>query len=238
MRSMAALLSPVLLSAMVVAAGTTRAGTTELRTIDRTVPAEPAYGACTQGYCLLVFGAEAKTRVWLVRDGDTLHVHDSPDGKAPARWRQVARSGTEWRLGDIWENGGTVRHRGLTYNPEGWGPEYQYDMWLSVRIGDRLQSAGQDPRGALKFAATPKDAPIVHFNGPLTLDLHHTQKALRTGRTVRLTAVVGTPGVGPGTFALFDVDAYPANQWPTARIEYPAKDGGPPIVAKVALDGD
>ena len=79
------------------------------------------------------------------------------------------------------------------------------------------------------------DAPVVHFNGPLTLDLFREQEALRSGSQVDITAVVGTHGVGTGTFALFYTDAYPKGAWPTAVIEYPAKDGGKPIVAKVTL---
>ena len=236
MRTMARLLFVALPVMLMTHATSVHA--TDLNKTDRTIPAEPAYRDAVRGYCLVVFGAEAKTRVWLVRDGDVMHVHDSPDGKGPGRWRQVTKTGTEWKLGDIWEDGGLIRHRGLTYNPQGWGPAYEYEMLLWVRVGDWKQFAGHDQRGTLKFAATPGEAPIVHFNGPLTLDLHQTQKPLRSDRKVRLSAIVGTPGVGPGTFALFDLDTYPANKWPTALIEYPAKDGGPPIMAKITLHED
>jgi hypothetical protein len=39
--------------------------------VDRTLTREPAYRSGSR-YCLLVFGPEAKTRVWLVQDGDIL----------------------------------------------------------------------------------------------------------------------------------------------------------------------
>jgi hypothetical protein len=47
---------------------------TDLNKIDRSIRKEPAYQTKTQHYCLLVFGPEAKTRVWLVLDGDVLYV--------------------------------------------------------------------------------------------------------------------------------------------------------------------
>lgn len=47
--------------------------------IDRAVGKEPRY-AGTPAYCLLAFGAEAKDRVWLVQDGDTLYVDANGNG--------------------------------------------------------------------------------------------------------------------------------------------------------------
>jgi hypothetical protein len=44
----------------------------DLTKVDRTIKKEPAYQGKPQ-YCLLVFG-EDRTRVWLILDGDTLHV--------------------------------------------------------------------------------------------------------------------------------------------------------------------
>jgi hypothetical protein len=225
-------LSHLLAATLLVVVGVTPAGAADLSKIDRTIPDEPAYQSRKPGYCLLVFGPEARTRVWLVKDGNAVHVHDSPDGKAPPRWRKVRSLTWDWPLGDIWEGGGTARHRDLHFNPIG------DEMRLWLKVGGKRQLAGHDRRGALELAASAKDAPVVHFNGPLTLDLFREQRPLRSGRRVQLTAVVGTPGVGPGTFAVFDLNAYPRGAWPTAVIEYPAKDGGAPIVAKVTLDDD
>src|SRR5262249_56425334 len=51
----------------------------DLTKIDRTIAKEPAYKSKPQ-YCLLLFGPEAKTRVWLVRDGDVLYVDRNGTG--------------------------------------------------------------------------------------------------------------------------------------------------------------
>src|SRR6516162_1517208 len=52
----------------------------DLAKIERKIAKEPAYQTKTPKYCLLVFGAEAKSRVWLVQDGDTLYVDRNGNG--------------------------------------------------------------------------------------------------------------------------------------------------------------
>lgn len=55
---------------------------------------------------------------------------------------------------------------------------------------------------------------------------------------MRLTAVVGSRGVGPGTFTHIFADAFPQDAWPSAVVELPAKAGGRPVVVKVRLAED
>jgi hypothetical protein len=220
--------SRLLSAALLVAVGLTPASAADITKIDRTLKDEPKYTTPTPTYCLLVFGPEAKTRIWLVQDGDILHVLDSPDGKAPKRWRQVKGSYGTFAVGDVREDGGQTIYKNLRYLSR--APYNK--LWVVVE--GKRQIAGSDRSGKLEFAKTASAAPIVHFNGPLTLDLFFDQEPLRTGNS-ELTAVVGTPGVGPGTFAMLFTDAYPKGKWPTAHMELPAKEGGKPIVMKVTL---
>src|SRR6266852_116985 len=53
---------------------------TDLTKIDRSISKEPTYQTKTPKYCLLVFGPEAKYRIWLVLDGDTLYVDRNGNG--------------------------------------------------------------------------------------------------------------------------------------------------------------
>jgi hypothetical protein len=62
----------------------------DLSKVDRTVGKEPAYKAKPK-YCLVVFGPEARDRVWLVVDGDVLYVDRSGDGDLTARDARVPR---------------------------------------------------------------------------------------------------------------------------------------------------
>jgi WD40 repeat protein len=62
---------PILLAALVFAMPLPAA---DLATVDRSIKKEPVFQTKTPKYGLLVFGPNAKDRVWLVLDGDTLYV--------------------------------------------------------------------------------------------------------------------------------------------------------------------
>src|SRR5262249_11503866 len=67
------------------------------------------------------------------------------------------------------------------------GDPVVYDVSLSLEIrprpGDPIpiagrvyQSAGMDGEGFLQFAKSPKEAPIIHFRGPLQMGLYGPQR--------------------------------------------------------------
>src|SRR5947209_17795496 len=78
------------------------AWTTDLTQIDRTIPKEPAYQNKPK-YCLLVFGPEAKTRVWLVLDGEVLYLtgHGSGDLKQKGERGDSFKQSNIHAAGDI-----------------------------------------------------------------------------------------------------------------------------------------
>jgi len=207
-------LSRLLPVALLVVAGLSPAPAADLSKLDRTLPNEPKYHTPAPKYCLLAFGADARTTAWVVHDGTVVHLHASPDGKAAKTWRQVKTDSSSFSLGDIWANG--TCYKNLQFFPS------RRNYKLFVKVGEHRQAAGRDRAGVLEFAATAKDAPVVHFDGPLTLGLYYDQEPLQSGSTVDLSAVVGTPGIGPGSLALLFCDAYPKGAWPTAVIEYPS----------------
>ena len=65
------------LTAILLGAGI--AGAEDLTKIERKIGKEPKYTGQPR-YCLLVFGPEAKFRVWLVQDGNTLYVDRNGNG--------------------------------------------------------------------------------------------------------------------------------------------------------------
>src|SRR5712692_3344625 len=79
--SLAGYVAVFLLTAIPVARGQNPGATlaADLTKIDRKIAKEPAYQSQPK-YCLLVFGPEAKTRVWIVLDGDTLYVDRNGNG--------------------------------------------------------------------------------------------------------------------------------------------------------------
>jgi hypothetical protein len=202
------------LAALVIVCGALPAWSADLTKIDRTIAKEPAYQTATQKYCLLVFGPEAKTRIWLVADGDALHVsHTNGDFVGVGSRVALMKGGGNYfyaSIGDITEVDGKAKHTSL-------GVSRTIDTWTvritlagTGRAACRLQGAGYDPAAKLRFADRPQDAPIVHFNGPKTLALSGAVPTLERGQhgtTVMLG--MGTPGLGKGTFAAFQGCAVP-----------------------------
>jgi hypothetical protein len=66
----------------------------DLSRIERTLAREPAYRLKPR-YCLLVFGPEAKTRIWLVQDGDTLYVDRNGNGDLTEPGKKVSPDNRE-----------------------------------------------------------------------------------------------------------------------------------------------
>src|SRR6516165_9330594 len=80
---------PFLLPAMAfVALSAALAPAADLAAIDRRFVKEPTYQSKPR-YCLLVFGPEAQTRVWLVQDGDVLYVDRNGDGDLTEKDKRV-----------------------------------------------------------------------------------------------------------------------------------------------------
>src|SRR5215470_2192313 len=85
-----------------IAAATATAA--DLTKIDRTIAKEPVYQNKPK-YCLLVFGPEAKTCVWLVLDGNVLYVDRNGNGDLLEKGKRHTAikhpDVMDWRIGDI-----------------------------------------------------------------------------------------------------------------------------------------
>jgi hypothetical protein len=91
----------------------------DLTTIERKLVKEPEYRSKPK-YCLLVLGREAKARVWLVQDGDTLYVDRNGNGDLTEANEKVAAEKSEdaedgvytFKAGDLRD--GKQLHKELT----------------------------------------------------------------------------------------------------------------------------
>jgi hypothetical protein len=246
------------LTALLWAASFGHAGPVDLSKIDRTIGKEPAYRTKSPKYCLLAFGPEAKTLVRLVHDGDRLYVDRNGHGDLTEEGEQIKgeekrpmiTSATEgeriearvWRfdVGEVRE--GKRKHDAFVveiehfeYIPQEGERRAEDNTFVTLKLeGKRQQSA----YGNFSFAARPQDAPVIHFNGPLTMATRFEDQVLRRGeKGHELRTAIGTPGVGKGTFALLSTDAVPADIHPVAEVEFPAASAGAkPIRAKFTLD--
>ena len=69
-----------LMAALLVLAGGIPAQAADLAKVERRIVKEPKYKSASPRYVLLAIGPEAKDRVWIVKDGDTLYVDRNGNG--------------------------------------------------------------------------------------------------------------------------------------------------------------
>ncbi len=207
-----------------------------LTKVDRTIAKEPAYKTKPK-YCLLVFGPEAKTRVWLVLDGDVLYVDRNGNGDLTDKGETVKEKRVDDRtsqfpagelsLPDESSFPGLALYR---YQLEGGKDSMRIELSFNRKHWYGVCS---------DFAPHAKDAPIIHFNltGPLTF-VCPDQPTFIPGKTTKLRFYIGMPGLGRQTFAR-RVDTQGivgGGARLLAEIEYPSKaPGGKPLSATVIL---
>lgn len=106
-------------------------------------------------------------------------------------------------------------------------------------LGGRLSflAGPYDLDGVLQFTGKPVEAPIIHIGGPLQITFYGERPNLRVGRATEFDLVVGTPGHGPGTFAMLAYDGtIPKTAYPMAELACPAaKAGSPPLKERFEL---
>src|SRR5262245_16194099 len=86
------------LTVLAFLAGLAPASATDLAKVGRTIAKEPTYKSRPQ-YCLLVLGAEAKFRVWLVQDGGALYVDRNGNGDLTEAGKATAWKGNYCNAG-------------------------------------------------------------------------------------------------------------------------------------------
>jgi hypothetical protein len=207
----------------------------DLSKIPRTIGKEPAYQAQPK-YCLVVFGPEAKTRVWLVLDGDTLYADRNGDGDVMGKEERIPKEyllrGAVFQVGKI-----TGRYRDTSFtlevvvNPGGDDQDSRATIWCRPAQGKGFE---QRTDGVLLFADRPKEAPIVHFGGPHTLTILDWHRPLQSPRFVRggqenqLSVLVGTPVFGGKHRAFATIyELFRGDSVPIVEVEFPGKESGP-----------
>lgn len=238
----------------IVGAGFVQAG--DLDKIDRPLLKEPAYQSKNPKYALLVFGKEARTRIWLVLDGAMLYVDCNGNGDLTESGEKIAGKKSTVRGEDAYTfaigelRDGSRRHRNATLtatemkSPPDRGP-HTLEIFLRIDVdmpgyrgagegGRVLQVAGtSDLNGDLQFSDRSHDAPVLHFGGPWTIALSD-RPTFRVNREMELYLVLGTPGRGKGTFVSTAYEGViPPDVYPRTEIAFPAQRPGDPAVKMV-----
>lgn len=207
----------------------------DLSKIDRTIFRAPTYKHKPR-YCLLLFGPQANTRVWLVLDGDVLYVDRTGRGDwIKADKQKLGNEYLRFTINEILGNDGKTRHTQLhvVVNPSEIFPGNYCFNHMGVKInGKHAEYTFQK-----ESAATPQEAAIRHFNGPRQMNLRLYQ-LVRGGPPMDLNAIISTT-YPTGEWVFMDVhrsEGIPKDIHPVVEIEFPTKrSGGPPIKLKVPL---
>ena len=221
-------LFPPFLLALIWSATVTAA---DLTKIGRTIAKEPAYKSKPK-YCLLVFGPEAKTRIWLVLDSDVLYVDRNGNGDLTEKGESQAKdkSGV-WSIGDVIEVDGKTKHTNLRVR------DSRGSFFIHMRTSNGLEAEVGNEVGNLQFSERTQDAPIVHLAGPLTVLLRDRlgSLVLVPGTRVGFIALIGTPGLGEGASAYYHHDKFETLNM-VGEAEFPNKDSRSlPLKEKIDL---
>src|SRR5687768_5807002 len=92
------------------------ASATDLAAIPRNIVNEPAYQGKPH-YCLLAFGKEAKTRIWLVHDGKSAFVDRNGNGDLTDPCEQV-KVGGHFAINKLVESPGVVHGNLQVFNAQ------------------------------------------------------------------------------------------------------------------------
>jgi hypothetical protein len=231
----------------------------DLTQIERRIGKEPAYQTRSPAYCLLAFGPGAKARVWLVYDdaAGLLYLDRNGDGNLTDHGEVVKASSQKtstfddlrvkavrFEVGRLREPGGQAEHANVLVEMQVFRGRNKEFFLPAARVsmdtnGKLRQEAGF---GKFTFAPRPARAPVLHFNGPLTLFLAlepHRQVDLTRGQLnparaevrhlagdpVDFRVNVGTPGLGDDAWVKLTTDGPPADVHPAAEIEFPSRQG-------------
>jgi len=220
----------------------------DLSAIEKTLGKEPTYRDKPR-YCLMVFGPEAKTRVWMVEDGRTLYLDrnangDLTDDGSPLPL-QRASSGTwhEYLLDEIRPAAGPAQ---TEFCLKRWNYGEKEDSYgLSVNIHDdapsaeaagaRLQVRDEGIKmyagwfGTL-WADSPAKASILHFGGSLEPRLLRNKDFVINAGIDRLSVCFMTPGHGEAGPTRLGETVLPVLPPMRVRIEWPVAAGSPALV--------
>jgi hypothetical protein len=209
----------------------------DLTRIDPGIGKEPRYQSTSPKYCLLVFGPETKTRVWLILDGDTLYVDRNSNGDLTEEDERVQGDGKQFNAGEIANRAGKAKYDHLRLQ---WlePPEKQERLCMvSLEVRDKYRQYG-----CVHFSDRPQDAPVLFFDGPLTMGCADSDKqALNlAAKGSQINAWIETPSPEKqrgGTVFLEHSKGVPCDVHPMATIEFPNQDPkGEPLTITAVLN--
>lgn len=207
--------------------------------IDRTVAKEPHYTTKSPWYCLLVFGPEAKARVWLVLDGDKLYVDRNGNGDLTEAGECLTRAPDDdfFRVPDLALRDSKNKYSDLRVNwrPTGITARGEFHLHVILRVNDHEQVAIVPAK-----AENPAKATLLHFDGPLKpyfqIEPFKPQEHLTRGKVHVLGVRLATTYPGVEWVNVSSEKGIPADVHPLVEMVFPGKaPDAKPTTIKVQL---
>lgn len=212
--------------------------------LDRTIKKEPAYRMSPK-YALLLFGPEAKLRVWVAVHGETIYLDRNADGDLTGKEERFARMKDSWGV-QISDPDGRTRYV-IDYISVSHDKEQARDF-LDVGI-DIQGPLPYRQYGTVELRKRPGEAKVAHFHGPLTIcpemsnwTVSETLALVTGDKPTELRAHVGTFNAEHGCWVVVrshnkDESAFRQGVFPVVDVEFPPKtQGGEPIRKRYELD--
>jgi hypothetical protein len=243
-----------ILHSLLLAAGP--AGAVDYDKVDRTLAKEPAYRTKSPKYALLLFGPEARLRVWVVLDGETVYLDRKGNGDltepgerfdTEADCKGVEIADPDGKTKYVIES---VASDYTIYTPEGRRqraaegipPELMVSVAIRGPVAYRQYCDVQQMRG------DPREAMIAHFHGPLTAGPRTVNWEVPAAAVLRagdspadVFCAIGTMSAKHGCWVVMrthegDKCLFPEGVRPVAQVEFPPKEtGGPPVTRRYDL---
>jgi hypothetical protein len=231
-----------LLAALVLSMACSSLTAAEPPAKDRAIAKEPTYETKAPRYCQLVFGPEAKQSVWLVIDGEHLFVDRNGSGDLTSEGKRLVRRPAFLGGGFVVPqlaiaDGKTVYENLIIYwtPPSPDQPKERFTVEVMVNV-NKLYCQWAVFEAT---ARTAKDAPVIHFGGPLEMVLLADDAPLpAAGRDRAIGAVIGTRSpTRHWAMVRNDRNLSPkADIHPIAEVTFPGQVGANPVRVKINLD--
>ncbi len=198
--------------------------------VDRSVAQEPTYHSQSPGYALLLLGAEPKSRVWVVLDGNRLFIDRNGNGNLTERGEcqaikhlREAKSGLNSPV-QLAADQGQARIVAFEYEASTRGDPVRATIRVEVR-GKFRQYA------YFAFADRADQAPIMHFDGPLAIDAGSPDDLMLfrdDSNDLAISLSTRYPGQSANVFV--DAERGLATEVdPVIDVEFPGKEPGKSI---------
>ena len=200
-----------------------------LESVSREIGKEPKYLQKPR-YALVVLGTNADAKMWMVEDGETLHVDKNLNGDltddGPPIERKASADLCDYKLDAVGPEKGP-KHTEFCLRR--WGEDkggVEYGLSLSLNGTTRMYAGWF----GTFWSDSPKAVPVIQFGGPLTPTLLARRGVFALDSKIdSLDIGFINGGSAEGAKSYLSIEALPEKIVPEVRIDWPVAPGAAPL---------